>query len=171
MREILRDALKGKYAVGYFEPWDQYSMEAVIQAAENMSSPVIVGCGGIMMDKDWFERGGMEVLAGIGRVLADRSKVPTALLLNEVNTFDEIERGLAYGFNAVMLDTSHLPFEENVRMTQRVVAAAHAVDVDVEAELGHLPLGFGEEGREKSFQTDPEKATEFVERTNVLPFP
>ena len=167
MREILRDALKGNYAVGYFEPWDQYSMEAVIQAAENMRSPVIVGCGGLMMDQDWFDGGGMEALAGVGKVLAHRSKVPTALILNEVSTFDQIERGLSYGFNAVMLDTSHLSFEENVRMTQKVVAAAHAVDVDVEAELGHLPFGSGENDKEETFLTDPEQAAEFVERTKV----
>jgi ketose-bisphosphate aldolase len=167
MREILSEALKKKYAVGYFEPWDQYSMEAVVQGAENMNAPVIIGCGGIMMDQVWFDGGGMEALAEVGKVLARRSKVPTALLLNEVSNFEQIQRGLSYGFNAVMFDTSHLPFEENVRLTQKVVAAAHAVGVDVEAELGHLPLGSGESDGVMAFPTDPEQAVEFVERTEV----
>jgi ketose-bisphosphate aldolase len=167
LREILRDALKGGYAVGYFEPWDQYSMEAVIRAAENKNSPVIIGCGGIMMDQNWFNSGGMEALAEVGRVLAHRSKVPTALLLNEVSTFEQVEHGIAFGFNAVMFDSSHLPFEENVRIIQKVVAAAHPADVDVEAELGHLPLGSGENDKSKSFPTDPDEAAEFVERTKV----
>jgi ketose-bisphosphate aldolase len=167
MREMLRDALKGRYAVGYFEPWDQYSMEAVIQAAENLRSPVIIGCGGVMMDQGWFDGGGMEALAEVGKVLARRSRVPTALILNEVSRFEQIERGLAYGFNAVMLDTSHLPFEENVSLTKKVVDAAHAVGVDVEAELGHLPLGSGEVDEVKPFTTDPEQAVEFVKRTKV----
>jgi ketose-bisphosphate aldolase len=167
MREILNDALKKKYAVGYFEPWDQYSMEAVVQGAENLNAPVIIGCGGIMMDQDWFDGGGMEALAGAGKVLARRSKVPTALLLNEVSTFEQIRQGLSYGFNAVMLDSSPLAYEENVRLTQKVVGAAHAVGVDVEAELGHLPLGSGERDGVKAFATDPELAAEFVERTQV----
>jgi ketose-bisphosphate aldolase len=167
MREILGDALNGKYAVGYFEPWDQYSMEAVIGAAENLNSPVIIGCGGLMMDRDWFTGMGMEVLAGIGKVLAHRSKVPTALLLNEVSTFEQIEQGLRYGFNAVLLDTSHLSFKENVRLTQMVVAAAHSVNVDVEAELGHLPFGSGEHDKGQPFLTDPDQAAEFVDRTKV----
>jgi len=167
MREILRDALKGRYAVGYFEPWDQYSMEAVIKAAEDLNSPVIIGCGGMMMDQDWFNGVGMEALAGIGKVLAHYSKVPTALLLNEVSTFEQIEHGLKYGFNAVMLDSSYLSFEENVRLTQKVVATAHTVDVDVEAELGHLPLGSGEYDKGQPFSTDPDQAVEFVDRTKV----
>lgn len=164
-KEILRDALKGGYAVGYFEPWDQYSMEAVIQAAEKMNSPVIIGCGGMMMDKEWFDRWGMEGLAALGRVLARRSKVPTALILNEVEAFEQIVRGLVWGFNAVMLDSSHLPYEENVRLTQKVVEVAHAVGADVEAELGHLPVGSCE-GSESSL-TDPEQAADFVARTGV----
>ncbi|MGQ9615212.1 MAG: class II fructose-bisphosphate aldolase [Spirochaetota bacterium] len=167
MREILKDALKGRYAVGYFEPWDQYSMEAVIKAAETLNSPVIIGCGGIMMNQDWFIGGGMEVLACIGRILARRSKVPTALLLNEVSTLWQIEEGLKYGFNAVMLDSSHLSFEENVRLTKEVVAAAQAVNVDVEAELGHLPLGSGEPDDVQSSLTDPHQAAAFVQRTGV----
>ncbi|MGQ9625341.1 MAG: class II fructose-bisphosphate aldolase [Anaerolineae bacterium] len=165
LKEILQDALKGGYAVGYFEPWDQYSMEAVIQAAEKMNSPVIIGCGGMMMDKEWFDRWGMEGMAALGRVLARRSKVPTALILNEVEAFEQIVRGLVWGFNAVMLDSSHLPYEENVRLTQKVVEVAHAVGADVEAELGHLPVGSGE-GSESSL-TDPEQAADFVARTGV----
>jgi ketose-bisphosphate aldolase len=167
LRNILKDALDGRYAVGYFEPWDQYSMEAVVQAAENMNAPVIIGCGGIMMDQVWFDGGGMEALASVGRVSAERSKVPTALLLNEVSTFEQIEKGLEYGFKAVMLDSSHLPFEENIRITKQVVEAAHAVNVDVEAELGHLPLGTGKDDKGDPFPTDPEGAADFVARTKV----
>ena len=167
MREILEDALNGRYAVGYFEPWDQYSMEAVIEAAETMNAPVIIGCGGIMMDQDWFNGGGMEALACVGKTLARRSRVPTALLLNEVSTLQQIEQGLKYGFNAVMLDTSHLSFEENVRLTKKVVEAAHKVNVDVEAELGHLPLGSGESEDVQPSLTDPQQAAEFVELTGV----
>lgn len=167
MKKILRDALNGGYAVGYFEPWDQYSMEAVVGAAERMNSPVIIGCGGIMMNQEWFNGGGLEVLANVGRVIAEKSKVPTALLLNEVVAFEQIVSGIQYGFNAVMLDTSHLPFEENVRLTRDVVKVAQPADVDVEAELGHLPVGTGEDESGKPMLTDPDQAAEFIKRTGV----
>jgi len=170
MQEMLGRALRGGYAVGYFEPWDQYSMEAVIRAAERRRSPVIIGCGGIMMDQDWFDGGGMQALAAAGRVIAERSAVPTALILNEAVTMEQIARGVACGFNALLLDISHLGFEENVRVTREVVRLARPAGAAVEAELGHLP--FGAEGPGGSDQapsslTDPDQAAEFVERTGV----
>ncbi len=171
MKEILQDALRGGYAVGYFESWDQYSLEAVIEAAENRHSPVIVGFGGIMMDQGWFDGGGLERLGALGRVAAEQSKVPTAFILNEVQTFDQVQRGLKSGFNVVMLDASHLPFEENVRLTRQVVETAHAVGAEAEGELGMLPEAESEhrEGYEEGAPslTDPQKAAEFVDRTGV----
>jgi ketose-bisphosphate aldolase len=193
MKEMLDRALRGGYAVGYFEPWDQYSMEAVIRAAERRRSPVIIGCGGIMMDQDWFDGGGMQALAAAGRVIAERSAVPTALILNEAVTMEQIARGVACGFNALLLDTSHLDFEENVRVTREVVRLARPAGAAVEAELGHLPFGAeetgepgpkntvggdvgggssgpgqqGTSGPTHSSLTDPDRAAEFVEHTGV----
>jgi ketose-bisphosphate aldolase len=167
MKKMLDDALNGSYAVGYFEPWDQYSMEAVIRAAEEKDSPVIIGCGGIMMNQDWFNTGGMEVLAQTAIVLARRAKIPTAVILNEVLSLEQISRGIEYGFNAVMLDTSDLPFEENVLATRQVVDLAHRRGVDVEAELGHLPIGSGDAAEGEALLTDPDEAAEFIERTGA----
>ncbi|MFW6180642.1 MAG: class II fructose-bisphosphate aldolase [Spirochaetota bacterium] len=188
MQEMLDRALRGGYAVGYFEPWDQYSMEAVIRAAERRRSPVIIGCGGIMMNQEWFDGGGMQALAAAGRTLAERCAVPTALILNEAVTLEQIARGVACGFNALLLDTSHLDFEENVRKTREVVRLARPAGAAVEAELGHLPFGAAEPdgagpqeagggapgdgeqestGRGPSSLTDPDQAAEFVERTGV----
>lgn len=167
MKNMLEHALNGGYAVGYFEPWDQYSMEAVIRAAEEKGSPVIIGCGGMMMNQDWFNMGGMEALAKTALVLAKRAKVPTAVILNEALSFEQISRGIEYGFNAVMLDSSDLPFEENVRITRQVVECAHSRGVDVEAELGHLPFGPGDPDEEMAELTDPDSAAEFIERTGA----
>jgi ketose-bisphosphate aldolase len=167
MKNMLEHALNGGYAVGYFEPWDQYSMEAVIRAAEEKGSPVIIGCGGMMMNQDWFNMGGMEALAKTALVLAKRAKVPTAVILNEALSFEQISRGIEYGFNAVMLDSSDLPFEENVRVTRQVVECAHSRGVDVEAELGHLPFGAGNPDEGRAELTDPDAAAEFIERTEA----
>ncbi|UCB44470.1 MAG: class II fructose-bisphosphate aldolase [Spirochaetota bacterium] len=165
MKKILTDALKGGYAVGYFEPWDQYSTEAIVRAAEDMNSPVIIGCGALMMNQKWFDHWGMEALAKIGEVIAKRSKVDTCLILNEALSFDQIVLGLKYGFNAVMLDSSHLPFEENMQITKKVVKEAHAAGADVEAELGRLPMGTDKEAGMEL--TDPDQAAEFIERTGA----
>lgn len=172
MKEILQDALRGGYAVGYFESWDQYSLEAVIEAAENRHSPVIVGFGGMMMDQAWFDGGGLECLAALGRVAVERAKVPAAFILNEAQTLDQVQRGLKCGFNVVMMGFSNLPFEENVRLTRQVVEAAHAAGAEAEGELGMLPEAESEghsEGYEEGAPslTDPQKAAEFVARTGV----
>lgn len=167
MQEMLARAQEGGYAAGYFEPWDQYSMEAVLRAAERMRTPVILGCGGLMMDREWFDSGGMHALAAAAKVAAERASVPAALLLNEAVTLDQIARGLACGFNALLLDTSHLGFEENVRATREVVELARPYGAAVEAELGQLPFGSGDEDGAEPSLTDPDQAAEFVERTGV----
>jgi len=143
MRELLRAALAGGYAVGYFEAWDQYSLEAVLEAAEECRSPVILGFGGEIMNQEWYDGGGQRRLAALGVAAAESAKVPTALLLNEAKTIEQVSRGLAWGFNAVMLDTSGLPLEQNVAATRRVVEMAHAAGAHVEGEVTRLRQGFG----------------------------
>ena len=101
-----------------------------------------------------------------GAVLAEKSGVPAALLLNEAVTFDQVMHGIEYGFNAVMLDSSDLPFDENVEITRKVVETAHAAGVDVEAELGHRPMGSGNNDG-KSRLTDPDQAAEFISRMGM----
>jgi fructose-bisphosphate aldolase class II len=168
MKKMLADAAAGGYAVGYFESWDQYSLEAVIEAAEEANSPVIVGFGGVMMNQEWFGRTGLRALAAMGRTMAEEAQVPVSFLLNEVLSFDHIRQGIAGGFNAVMLDTSHLPFEENVSETRRVVEAASLVGIDVEGECDPLPDASGTMGEHSGSKvTDPQAAAEFVKATGV----
>ena len=168
MRELMADALKRVYAIGYFEAWDQYSLEAVLEAAEESKSPVILGIGGVMMDQSWFANGGLSALGAAGRKIAETAKVPTAYLLNEVLSFDHIEQGLHLGFNAVMLDTSHLPLDENIAQTRKVVEAAKPFGADVEGECDPLPDASGTMGEYTgSKKTDPDDASRFVAETGV----
>ncbi|MHB0999037.1 MAG: class II fructose-bisphosphate aldolase [Armatimonadota bacterium] len=167
MKDMLAEALAGKYAVGYFEAWDQYSYEAVLEAAEELKSPVILGFGGSMMNQKWFDNNGLRGLAAMGRAIAGNANVPVSFLLNEVLTYGQIISGLTWGFNAVMLDTSDLPFEENIAQTQRVVDAAHAIGVDVEGECDRLPDASGAMGSGHSSLTDPNSALRYVEETGV----
>jgi ketose-bisphosphate aldolase len=165
--QLLADARAGGYAVGYFEAWDIYSLEAVVEAAEAENAPVILGIGGVMMEPGWFDDGGLERLAAVGLATAQMARVPTAFILNEVATLDQIVCGIRAGFNAVMLDSSGLPYAEHAHLTRQVVAAAHPAGVAVEAELGALPDGSGELGGEVGRPTDPDEAARFVAETGV----
>ena len=168
MRELLADAVRRDYAVGYFEAWDLYSLEAVKEAAEEMDSPVILGFGGVMMDQEWFGSGGLRALAAMGRVLVEGAKVPVSYLLNEVESFDHVRQGLLSGFNAVMLDTSHMPVEENIAWTRKVVEAATEFGADVEGECDPLPDASGMMvGHSGCKLTDPDEAARYVAETGV----
>lgn len=165
MPELLSRALHDGYAIGYYEAWDQYSLEAVLEAAEENHSPAILGFGGAVASPTWLEGHGVEELAPVARQLAERAQVPAAVLFNEAQTFGQILRGLQAGCNTVMLDTSHLPFAENLRLTCKVTEAAHALGAAVEAELGHLA-----DASDPSVQahgTDPAEAARFVETSGV----
>ena len=166
-KQLLDDALSGGYAVGYFESWDVYSLEAVLEAAEAENAPVILGFGGVMMEPGWLDGGGLERLAALGLETARAAKVPVAFLLNEVTTFDQIQRGLRAGFNAVMLDSSALSYADNVQVTRQIVHVAHEVGAAVEAEFGELPDASGEMGGGAGHLTDPAQAARFVDETGI----
>jgi ketose-bisphosphate aldolase len=161
--ELLGHARQEGYAVGYFEAWDSYSLEAVVAAAEAERSPVIIGFGCMLLDQGWLERGGIEIFGAIGRQTAESCQVPVSLLLNEAHTVEHALRGVDAGFNAVMICDS------DVERNARLVAAAHAAGAAVEAELGELPDG-GPDGnvdRSHAALTDPEDAAAFVAATGV----
>jgi fructose-bisphosphate aldolase class II len=168
MTELFAQAKAGGYAVGYFEAWDSYSLEAVLEAAEAEQSPVILGFGCMMADWRWLEEGGVEVLAGMGVPLARRARVPVALLLNEAHTLDQAKRGLDAGFNAAMVDSSAWEWERAVREIAELARYAHARGASVEAELGRLPDAV-EGGIDDSAAalTDPVQAAEFARLTGI----
>src|SRR5664279_2043644 len=90
---LFERARAGSYAVGYFEAWDSASLEAVIEAAEAERAPIILGFGCMMLAAEWLDAGGVEVLAGMGRPLVERARVPAAFLLNEAHSLEQVKRG------------------------------------------------------------------------------
>lgn len=162
--EMLEAALRNKYAVGYFEAWNQDALEAILSAGEETDSPLIIGFGAMTVNRQWCDEWGLEYFAGIGQVAVAKSKVPVCFILNEAKTYEQSLRGVELGFNVVMLDSSSLPFDENLKITKELVEVAHVNDVAVEAELGRLP----EAGKDSAgVPTDPEEATEFVRATQA----
>ncbi|MFQ6076099.1 MAG: class II fructose-bisphosphate aldolase, partial [Candidatus Bathyarchaeia archaeon] len=167
MLDMLREAQRKRYAVGYFESWNLESLRAVIEAAEEERSPVIVGFSGSILANRGHR---LEPYAAIGKIAVKTAAIPAALLLNEASSFRQIIDGLRLGFTSLMMDTSSLPYEKNVQLTKKIVEAAHAEGACVEAQLDELPCardGVLPGGVRETSLTDPERAAEFVKKTGV----
>lgn len=161
-QEILKKAQKGGYAVGAFNTNNLEITQAIIEAAEELNSPVI-----IQTTPSAIEYAGLEEIYGIIRTAISSAKIPAVLHLDHGKHFEICRQAVDIGYPSVMIDASILPFEENVRLVQRVVKYAHQKGVAVESEIG--ALGKGEEGVQESDQnyTDPVQAAEFVKLTGV----
>ena len=165
---LLADARAGGYAVGYFEAWDRYSLEAVVEAAEAERAPVILGFGCLLVDSAWLDNGGIEALGGLGRPVAERARIPACLLLNETHTLEQALRGLDAGFTALMMHTGRESPAGAVEKVGALVLAAHQHGVAVEGELGSLPDATeGEIDDTHAALTDPDEAAAFVAATGV----
>jgi len=162
-KEILASAVAGKYAVGAFNIHNLESFQAVITAAQEENSPVIVA-----VTPSAIKYAGLAYLAEIVKTSAQLSPVPMSLHLDHGKDIETIRKCVDAGFTSVMIDGSHLDFEENITLTKKVIELAHPKGVAVEAELGRL-AGVEEVSVEEkeAILTDSEAAKEFVERTNV----
>lgn len=167
MLEMLRKAQKGRYAVGHFESWNLESTRSVVKAAEEEQSPVVTGFnGGHIAARSHV----LEHYATIGRLIAEKTLVPTVLILNEASDYQQVMQGLKCGFTCVMMDGSFLSFEENIKLTRRIVEAAHPMGVCVEGQFDQIPeakdgLPPGKIGDD--LMTSPQRATRFVSETGV----
>ncbi len=164
MKEMLEDARRGGYAACYCESWNLESLQAVVEAAEAENSPIIAGFnGGFLLRSGQTTLEKLSYYAALRSAL-DRAKVPVAFLLNETDSLDQIEQGIALGFNSVMVENEFLPKEKYQRLVKQVVEMAHAKGVSVEAQVGHLADASG--GTEAE-PTDPEAARAFVSATHI----
>ena len=103
MKRLMDHALSNKYAVGYFEAWNMDSILAVVDAAERTNSPVIIGFGGQFIgSRKRAVKENIYHYGSLGKSIAENTKVPVALLLNEAHEIRMLINGLKAGFNAVM---------------------------------------------------------------------
>ena len=162
LKNILKMAESKDMAIAAFNVTSLEGVLAVIEAAEDEDTPVILQFANAAHSK-------YISLEDIGRVMvafADRSKVPVCVHLDHGNNFDEIKRALDLGFTSIMYDGSALPFKENVSNTRYAAALADEYGASIEAELGAM----GAEGVEDNIMgayTDPELAKIFVEETGI----
>ncbi len=162
MKDLLLDAQKRNYAVGSFSVANMEMVLGVIKAAEETSSPIILQIAEVRLNHS--------PLALIGPLMvaaAEEAAVPVAVHLDHGKTPGCIEQALEIGFTSVMFDGSHLPVEENIKITKGVVEAAKEYGAAVEAEIGCV--GGSEDGSEDIAIncTSPGQAKLFAEETGV----
>jgi fructose-bisphosphate aldolase class II len=133
MTAFLEDVKKHKYAVGQFNLNNLEFTQAITEAAMEEKSPVIFG-----VSEGAMKYMGLDYTVAIAKAAAERAGVPVALHLDHGSSFDVVMKCIRAGFSSVMFDGSHYPLEENIRLTKKVVEAAHAVGVSVEGELGTI---------------------------------
>ena len=168
LKEILKIAEENKNAVGMFNATGFDSLQAVIGAAEELNQPVIIAHAEVHNKYNDISFVGPAMIAA-----AKNAKVPVCVHLDHGTSLNMVYRALRIGFTSVMIDTSALPYEENLKITKEVTEIAHAMGVGVEAELGRLVTGEsgGESGLENAnpadFYTDPKEAESFVKETGI----
>ena len=162
LNEVLKKAQKGKYAVGLFNTTDTDMLQAVIEAAEESNSPVILGTAEVLLPY-----GELKLIAPSVIAAAKRAKVPIVVHYDHGLTFDRCIEALKLGFSSIMFDGSAKPYEQNIAETREMVKIAHAFGATVEGEIGHV----GEAAKEDNLLTDmyttPEEAKAYLEATGV----
>ena len=167
MKEILDEAVKGRYAVGAFTGGNLVTAEAVLTVNKELRTPVI-----FLMHPMYLKMIGTDV-ALYFRLLKEMIRsvdIPATIILDHGRDFKDCMECIHYGIPSVMFDGSKLSNEDNIAATTEIVKAAHACGVTVEAEIGHVGGNEGttDEGVAKSeYYTKPEDAEEFAARTGI----
>ncbi len=164
MREMLNAARDSGYAVGFFNAVNVEMARAVIETAEELHAPVIIGTAEILLPVMSLDH-----VADYLLPMARRASVPVAVHYDHGLTFGKCMEALKLGFTSVMYDCSTLSYEENRGKVAEMVRICHAMGVTVEGELGHVGdnEGAGKLVKPEDYYTDPGIAMDFVQRTGV----
>ena len=166
-KEMFSKAMAGKYAIPAYNFNNLEQLQAIVTACIETNSPVIIQ---VSKGARSYANETMLRCMAMGAVQMAReagSNIPICLHLDHGDTFELCKSCVDSGFSSVMIDGSHLPFEENMALAKKVVEYAHQFDVSVEAELGVLAGIEDEVSAEHSTYTKPEEVEEFVKKTGV----
>ena len=168
MNEVLRPAKKNRYAVGLFNAVNLELARGIINAAEALRAPVIMGTAEILLPY-----GPLEEVSYYLIPMAKKASVPVVVHLDHGLTYDTCIKALELGFSSIMYDCSTDSYEENVRKVKEMADIAHSYGATIEGELGHVGDNEGSaEGSDhladpSQFFTDPKLAKDFVDKTGV----
>ncbi|HET9826986.1 MAG TPA: class II fructose-bisphosphate aldolase [Nocardioidaceae bacterium] len=157
---VVEQAVEGGYAVGAFNMHNEETTEALVLAAEQARAPVFLQVGRAIVPHMGLRRA-----YEMTRRVAEASSADYVIHLDH-GPWEEVFEAIRLGFTSIMYDGAHLPFEENIRTTRKVVEVAHAFGIPVEAELGKIPDA-DEQVDWASYYTDVAEAERFVDETGV----
>jgi fructose-bisphosphate aldolase, class II len=166
-REMFHKAMTGSYAIPAYNFNNLEQLQAIVSACAETASPVIIQ---VSKGARSYANETMLRYMALGAVKMARqmgSNIPIALHLDHGDSFELCQSCVDSGFSSVMIDGSHLPYDENIELTRKVVDYAHRHDVTVEGELGVLAGIEDEVQAEHSTYTKPEEVEDFVKRTGV----
>lgn len=165
MKEMLNKGKQEHYAVGQFNINNLEFTQAILLAAEEEKSPVILG---VSEGAGKYIGGFKTVVKMVEGLMEDYNiTVPVAIHLDHGSSFEKCKEAIDAGFTSVMIDASHHPFEENVEITSKVVEYAHAKGVSVEAELGTVGGQEDDVVADGVIYADPTECQELVKRTGI----
>lgn len=166
--ELFKQARKGKYAIGQFNVSTDEQIKAIVEVAKDFKSPVIIGTS--ESEREFI---GTKQVVALVETWERETGLPIILNADHCKGFESAKEAIDSGYQAINIDASSLPFEENIKLTKQVVdyAKSKNSDIIIEGELGYL-RGSSEIHKEKieikeEDLTDPEQAREFVERTGI----
>ena len=163
-KEMFKKAYEGGYAIGAFNVNNMEIVQGITDAAGELKSPLI-----LQVSAGARKYARHEYLVHLVQAALEINDIPIALHLDHGADFDICKSCIDGGFTSVMIDGSHLPYDENVALAKRVAEYAHAHGVVVEAELGQL-AGIEDDvnvSAEDASYTKPEEVQDFVEKTGV----
>ena len=164
MNDILFPAKEGKYGVGFFNAVNVEMARAIIETAEELKAPVMIGTAEVLLPA--ME---LDLVANYLIPMAKKATVPVCVHYDHGLTFERCMQAIKLGFTSVMYDCSTAPYEENITKVAEMVKICHAMGVTVEAELGHVGdnAGSGKLTNPEDYFTDPDTAVDYVKRTGV----
>lgn len=162
MNHLLDDARNRKYAVGGFNVFNLETLCAVVEVAEELKTPLVLG-----ITERFFKFVDVETLSAAMVRAAQKSSVPIALHLDHGHTYEGIIKAIRWGFTSVMFDGSALPVSENLKQTREVTRIAHSLGVSVEGELGYVGCCEHVEDINEDNIVTCDVAADFVDKTKV----
>lgn len=164
LNDVLLPAMKNHYGVGLFNAVTLEMANGIMNAAENLKSPVIMGTAEILLGA-----ASLSEVAAMVKARAAESEIPVVLHYDHGLTFEKCMEAIKLGYTSIMYDCSTLSYEDNVEQVAEMVKIAHSLNITVEGELGHVGdnAGKGKLARPEDYYTDPEVARDFVEKTHV----
>lgn len=162
LTKIYQHAIKNNYALGAFNFYNLESMTAILETAQKLSTPVIMG-----VSESAFKYFRAEFLKGAIASAKKTYNIPFFVHLDHGKSLEFCKNAIDVGFDSVMIDGSHLPFEQNIALTKSVVDYARPRGIQVEGELGKLKGIEDDVVSSESLYTDPKEAKIFVEQTGV----